>query len=510
MKKLIVLSLLLSSTTYAYTCNRSVDPKKMVVFVDSNISTGEVESAAKAACERGESFKSIPEQSKLKTAIEKKKEVTALDNKLKARCKTDAQWATQKCQDLSNQVNVAYDIFYNETKKVEVTQGLLQTELSKLAAANIAVSSMVVSGHDGGGSIHGDLGGVDKTEIVQSMKTAYKNKPSLLNEFHSVFMWGCWTMGPSEVSYWRDNLPSLRMTGGFFDMGPLNTTRATKTVLHDLLVKEKQIYQTCDNKKVKKLINSVENINSTYAAVYAESQCGGSNYFYNTKGDGSDAPNLKAGQHFVDYDSNFDCKKMAPLINKQITAVMKYYRGDIPIPTNTSTSPLREIYAFARNNARCLKPNHVLNGDRILMMIFEQDVRKNFKDVFADTITEANKEFDHLTALFKKYPPKTSQFAALKKVFQAGDDKFFKLTPENLKNKSRKELRSMINYLNGVMDKSKEYIKVNKDFAKNVNGLKKLKNAMETYLYQMNPNCMDFLEWHEYKPGHKPYAACNV
>jgi len=38
------------------------------------------------------------------------------------------------------------------------------------------------------------------------------------------------------------------------------------------------------------------------------------------------------------------------------------------------------------------------------------------------------------------------------------------------------------------------------EFLENIKELKRHNNALETYLFQLNPDCMDFLEWHEFNP----------
>lgn len=127
MKYFILLSLtVLSTNAFAdYKCSRKVDAKRVVLFVNANSSAAEVENAKKAACERGDSFKEIPDK------------------------------------------NSFLDATY------------LQKELNALAKSNVAVASMIVSGHNGGGSVHGTQGGVNKDEIISAMKSAYKSKPDL-------------------------------------------------------------------------------------------------------------------------------------------------------------------------------------------------------------------------------------------------------------------------------------------------------------------------------------------
>lgn len=507
MKKLILPLFLISSHhLYAYTCNKKVNANKVVVFVDLNFSYQESDSAAKAACERGEAFKIIPKYDKSLSV-----EANTLDkewDKYWRECPNGSQ-ASNSCKTKYSTLDNKIKNYSAKLDAVKVEASDFKAELSKLAKENKAVTSMTISGHDGGGSVHGTLGGLDKTEIISSFKAAYKNKPALASQFQSVFMWGCWTAGPSEVSYWRDNLPQLKMVGGFFDMGPLNTTEASRDVLHDLLIKEKDICEESDKNSIKRMISSVDNINDTYAAVYAESSCGKNYYYYNTQGvEGTQNINYKPGSHFVEFDKTFDCKLMKTEIDQKRNLYEQYYKGYKEIPKNTSRSELREIYAYVRSNSQCISQTDVLNGDRILTTIFFEDVKKNFSSVFSSEIKAAEKEFNRWNNYMAKFVPKTTLGKDFKDYFQKNKDKFFVPTLENLKNKSRMDIRKMISFLDGVANH--KIVSANADFKKNLTGLRKLKNAMEKYLHQMDPQCMDALEWHEYIPNSKPAAHCKI
>lgn len=456
LKPFIILSAFVTASAYG-ACNKSVNPKKVVLFVDTNTSPAEIKDAAFAACERGETFKVIPEEGK------------------------------------------------------RVDAGVLQTELSKMAAGKIAVTSMVVSGHNGGGSVHGTggtyRGSLDKTQIVDALKTAYKTQPNLLAEFKSVFMWGCWSMGPSEVDYWRRELPSIKMASGFIDKGPLNTTEAAHTVLRDLLIKEKKMTQEADQKKLKRIIASVEHINQTYAAVYTDALCGDM-YYYNTKGSAhgvyesrnQDDENFKAGTHYVDFNKSFDCNSAQPNIEKYRKELIPYFYGKKPLPPNDDKSPVLKIYSYIRSHAHCLKKNHVMNGDRIGMLRFFEEIKQNFATTFADEITEANKGIVGIQKISGKDED-------LKAYYSANRHKYFNPRGDVLKTKSRKDIMEMISYLDGLVKVPE--LKKSK-YAKDVNSLKKLRNAMETYLFQLNPNCMNFLSWHEYQPGVKKSYNCSI
>jgi hypothetical protein len=472
MKFFVALTLLsFSSISFAdFKCNKSVDPKRVVLFVDTNDSPKEIEGAAKAACERGESFRKFPDKTR--------KELDEIP------------W---------------------DSKHDLVSPSTLNREVASLAKQDIAVTSMVVSGHDGGGRVHGDHGEVDKYAVISAMKKAYKGKKHLLNEMKSVFMWGCWSMGPSEVEVWKKELPNLKLTAGFMDMGPLNTTEASHSVLNGLLVKEKSLIAEADAKKLKRAIQGIPNINVTLASVYTEAACGDMMY-YKTEGDNEEDPDVTRdnplfarGTHFVDYNESFDCKAMAKGIEEKRKELLKYYYGQVPLPEDKPGSPIREIYSFLRHAAKCLPPNHILNADRIFLLRFYNEVKQNFAKTFDHEITYANKEYVGLNSLLKN-GPKNADRTALMKYMAKHKGKYFNPRYANLKGKSRKEIQDMISYLDGLVKQPYARDPRNEGY---FGGLKRLRNAMDKYLFQLDPKCMNFMEWHEVT-DRPPYPLCPI
>ena len=437
-----------------FVCNKKVDQKKVILFVDANNSPAEIKGAAEAACARGETFEVIP------------------------------------------------------GKGQQVDGEVLKMQLRQYASKNISVSSVIASGHDGGGTIHGVQGGVDKYEIIAALKESYKTKPHLLNDMKSIYMWGCWTMGPSEVEVWKDELPNIKLAAGFMDMGPLNTTRAAHSVLKDMLIKEKSLVEESDKQKLKRAISGITDINQTLAAVYTDAICGDM-YYYRTQGDHqegnqSDNPLFTRGTHYVEFDKSFDCKTMAAEIEQKRVELIKYFYGTLPLPEDKPGSPIRGIYSFMRHASKCIKPNHILNPDRVFLLRFYEAVKENFANTFHEQIGKANIEYVGINNILKELP-NGDQKSALTKYINSNSKKYFNPRKENLKSKSRKEIKDMISYLDGL---TKQEVFRTPKYSGKVKVLKDLKNSMETYLYQLNPRCMDFMEWHEVIPNYSPRTSC--
>ncbi len=453
--KIFFLLLTLSSLAQAYNCPHSVNPNSIIYFVDTRNSTHEVNSAQIAACERGETL-----------------------------------------------IRMSPPINKNTFKN----------NLSGLARANRAVSSVIISGHDGGGRIHNDDGdGLDKFEAIGAIKEAYRGKPALLAQLKSAFLWGCWSNGPAEVGIWRSELPSLKLIGGFIDMAPINTATASHTVLEGLLRREREIETAKNVASLRRSISSVENINQTYAAVYAES-CGQNMYYYNKAASyyGEEDPNMSGGTHFTNFDTAFRCESLSAADKANIRRrIMGYYLGNTPIPADTSHGDLRNLYMFARNNSRCLFDDNMFNADRLLMLTFFPEVKKNFSATFSADIDAGVREFNSLLTEVNSSGINTWDipgYRNLGRIINEGKNAFFTPKGATLDGKNRQQIRSMISYLHSITANPAMEGTLLKG---RLPAIRLLQQRMENYLYQLNPNCMDFLQWHEYQAGRRPAYSCG-
>jgi len=64
----------------------------------------------------------------------------------------------------------------------------------------------------------------------------------------------------------------------------------------------------------------------------------------------------------------------------------------------------------------------------------------------------------------------------------------------------------MISFLDGMVK-----LPQGKDtkFKQNLKGIKALRSYRQSYLYTLNPSCMNSLEWHERVPGNSQYPYCH-
>ena len=132
-------------------------------------------------------------------------------------------------------------------------------------------------------------------------------------------------------------------------------------------------------------------------------------YYYNTAGDAyegqtQDNPLYSSGNHFVEYDKNFSCNKMRVDIENARKELIPYYYGNKKFSKDGPNSPIRNMYSILRKAQGCIKGNHILNPDRVVLLRFFEEVKENFANVFEDITTSSSAEFDQLKDIFKTRP----------------------------------------------------------------------------------------------------------
>jgi hypothetical protein len=181
-----------SAAGAATACSKRVNPNKVVVFIDCNYSYLEIESAAKAACERGESLLILPfgyEDSKYVAELQHEIGVLVVQNIQLGNTAERTRQIAQLTSKLKNKKN--------ELRKVDAA--FVQKRFVEMALQGKQVRSLIISGHDGGGKYHGDAGSVSKGAVFDAIRAAESKNKKFSAELHSAFLWGCFTSTPEEV-----------------------------------------------------------------------------------------------------------------------------------------------------------------------------------------------------------------------------------------------------------------------------------------------------------------------
>jgi hypothetical protein len=491
-----------------------------IVMYDTNISYSEVLGAEEAACKRGQKLIVLP------AGLAKHKEIGKINSDLNYITTLYSKHCpnSSRCKEITSQhVDLSKKLLESkrEIKQVENPKALFK----ELAKDDIKIKSIILSGHDGGGTFGGALGRLSKYEIMGAYNEAYQGKPELKNELSSVYLWGCYTATLSETKSWKNGIPSLRLVAGFHGTGPSIGKDATRDYLQDLLLKEQEIFEEEDEGELKKLLSGLKNINYTLAGIYLEA-CNEVEY-YLSREKKSEQDGGGVGRSFARVDDiSCDGKKFTEDYPKYEAIYQKYFSGETPLPENTSSGELRDIYNFTRANQSCIVQKHPyspMNPDHIGLLLFYNGVKENFPDVFKETIAAAQMELETLPSELRDaidhdlgfmgwlyQSSKNNVHKAFGKEDQLKDlqkskKSFWLPTAHNLEKASRSDLIDNLS----AMDKFLSHPSFDmENISKRVKNVVKIKKHMEKYLYELDSRCMNMLAWHERSEA-PPRALCQ-
>jgi hypothetical protein len=345
---LYFLSLLLAFETLA--CNKTVNSKEVVLFIDTNQSEKEIVTAKKAACERGQRLISIP-------------------------------------QDYST-----LDPTYSDTR---MSKAGVEVALAALKSQGAKPVSVIISGHDGGGGFGGKKGDVSRNDILDLMDSKF---PEFKDSVQSLYLLGCYTGVKSEMFAWLSKLPNLKMIGGYEGAAPLSDKLAGHTYLEDLMLKEKVLTDQADDKRINDILaENIRNIQMLNSAVFVRSsQCVDGDryksYYYRP------IPKIKGDPKFEELDKE-DCIRKYVFAQDYLKEFSKYYDGSSNIPREVSAgNPLREIYNFFRNSDHCFDGMYNMpSSEQVLGILFYHNYKKSVIDYLQPDIKALKNQLDLLT-----------------------------------------------------------------------------------------------------------------
>lgn len=491
-----------------------------IVMYDTNISYSEVLGAEEAACKRGQKLIVLP------AGLEKHKEIGKINSDMNYVNTLYSKHCpnSSRCQEITKQhVDLSKKLMQSksEIKQVQNPKALFK----ELAQDNIKVKSIILSGHDGGGTFGGALGRLSKHEIMGAYNDAYQRKPELKDELSSVYLWGCYTATLSETKSWKNGIPSLKLVAGFHGTGPSIGKDATRDYLQDLLLKEQEIFEEENEGELKKLLNGLKNINYTLAGIYLEACNEVEYYLSHEKKSEQDGGGVDRTFARVD-EIGCEGKKFTEYYAKYEAIYQKYFHGATPLPENTSSGELRDIYNFTRANQSCILEKHPyspMNPDHIGLLLFYKGVKENFSEVFKNEIAAAQMELETLPSELrdaidhdlgfmgwlyqssKSNVQKVLGKEAHLKDLQKRKKSFWLPTAHNLEKASRWDLVDNLSAIDKFLSHPSFDME---NMSKRVKNIGKLKKHMEKYLYELDSRCMNMLAWHE-RSETPPRALCQ-
>lgn len=232
----------------------------------------------------------------------------------------------------------------------KISKHTLDDEMARLSKEGIEVSSMIFSGHDGGGYFGGRSGGMNKSEVREVMA----KYPEMAKGVDSLILRGCYTATPGEAmslenDSWNGIFPDLNMIAGYIGAAPSSERIYSKSFIEEILSLESDIYMSASVKNVEKMFANISNSKWTSNSL-AFKRCGDEDYHYVAR------PLQHKGYGALTMDEILKiCDK--PTIQKHIETTRKYYEafeeGYENPPVAHHGTDLREAYTYLNGVTHC-------------------------------------------------------------------------------------------------------------------------------------------------------------
>ncbi|RYZ93207.1 MAG: hypothetical protein EOP06_01820, partial [Proteobacteria bacterium] len=310
-------------------------------MITANYSEGEINAAREAAAARGEDLFLVPRSSPTVKRVGELSTVAelyalrVLNPKINKGKNTDRELA--RYVELDNKTNAA-------RKGLPASADFLSEELGRtlaeLSTKNVRITSLIISGHDGGGKYGGTFGSIDFAAITK-FAASY---PGFKTGLRSVYLLGCYTSTPFEVRNWKAGFENLKVVAGAEQKGLLRTDPRGWAWLSEAMLKEREFLKATDARELNQVIASTLKLNAFASGIAVFADCAnGEKEFYRSQS----TQNL-----FAQHSPNF-CEKSVPAFLKNNSATLAFSDGRSPIPENTAQSELRELYTFYRLHEQC-------------------------------------------------------------------------------------------------------------------------------------------------------------
>jgi hypothetical protein len=281
--------------------------------------------------------------------------------------------------------NSQYVIDDGPTKNKLYQTPQLTEDLIRLAKAGVRPRAMVFSGHHVENQyFYGSVGSVFVHNIPENL-AKYPGSPEVTAFFSgitSLYLWGCYSGTFSNtlklVNFQESPFSNLKIIFGFLKKGPLGTSVVSGNLLREAVGRSEQILQFGQNQSklatLKKIMAS-----SKYDLIAYQ----GDVVFTKTSA-ATKADILRACQ----------APSTLRMMSETMPLVLQYDDGLLPIPVNTSESPLRSAYHRLQEFNYCWQLNLVPESiakraipiDSVVSLIFYRNIVTNFARLYASQL----------------------------------------------------------------------------------------------------------------------------
>lgn len=378
--KIIFALLLISSHLEAIAnCAKAPDPKKVILFIDTNESEMEIDVAQKSACVRGETLVVVPRNYKEYSQLTKKR--ADLMKRQRACRDTDSNCQSSVAKEIEK-VNIDTG---NLQKGNSDYSNLVEKELTLMRQQGAKLKNVTISGHDGGGRFGGLKGGFTRSQLAKTLESFGD-----VNEVQSLHLLGCYTGVKNEVINWSLLFPDLRLIGGYDGAAPTSEKPAGHNYLKDLLEKEKSLISETDEKKiVSHLKSNLKSLNLLYAGVYVRPLCQKNEidegYLYETLG----------GVKISKINNPIECMKNRESLKNLAKTIDLYNSGEKEPPLNSSSGEMRTLYNEMRKNEHC--PNLGISPMVTFGLLFHDGMKKSFAAYFQKDLEKMESQINNFS-----------------------------------------------------------------------------------------------------------------
>ena len=313
----------------------------------------------------------------------------------------------------------------------------LRKHLKALEQKNVDISSIVFSGHDGGGHFSGDTGSIGKGE----MQSIVDEFPKLKESVKSIILRGCYTATPYEVlekddNSWRGMFPNINLLAGYFDGAPSSEKKESTSFVKEALELESKIYLEESVKNIGDMLSGISNSRWTTNA-FAFRTCHDQEFRYTERqlsAEGYLPMNKEEIEKLCSYD---DIRGAIEVASNYFYAEKNGFENP---PLEHRGTDLREAYSLLNHKKHCIKLLDLYLTPSLqsqIRLIYFDYIKSNFLNQFGDKIKELEGIIAWYNSLSKDKIP----------------------LPLDIEKMSRKEIMSLVHKLTGIV--YKDYIDVN-------------------------------------------------
>jgi hypothetical protein len=375
---LIILSTLAPAISLA--CNKPVNPKSVVLFLNVNRQDQEKAALRKAACDRGDVF-----------------------------------------------------IDWPSSKSDKITKKSLEDFVVALEKQGRNIRTLAVSGHNGGSSIYADwetqYGGSRKIRYEDLVSVFRSRKRGITQNIEAVYLMGCYSGSHYKYSSLKEGFPNTSIISGYDSMAPLGSNPLSYNSVIKMMKAERNIQNAQTTRLLEKTLKDAATSTERYQCSAFVRDRNGVEWFFRKSPSGQ--PHLQSFSGDI-CDEVYDSKK-----TQLKYTFHQFLEGSIDIDSryNTSTGQMRGVYNALRRYDGCFKrKDRMPSVETALLLNFYNNAKVNIAGAFAKKIREAD---DLLRS------KGLGQLAG-------------KLTVDNIKNMSRKQILDYISRL-GTYANSKQH-----------------------------------------------------